>query len=109
MPVVQASPRLRPNPMDSSFIPQRAMNGPSVEGGQQLLIFRGRSREDAHNVIQAVRDNSVVVLDTGTAEPLEAQRLVDFVCGGMDGLDGQIFRIDETTFLLAPSHAQVTV
>jgi cell division inhibitor SepF len=83
------------------------MDGPTVAGFQPLLVFYPRHLTDAQRIIQAVRENQVVVLITRHAATEEAQRLIDYACGGMEALDGQVHRIDAETFLFAPAHARV--
>jgi cell division inhibitor SepF len=83
------------------------MDGPTVAGFQPLLVFYPRHFSEAQRIIQAVRENQVVLLVTRHAAAGEAQRLIDFACGGMEALDGQVHRIDAETFLFAPAQARV--
>jgi cell division inhibitor SepF len=83
------------------------MDGPTVAGGQRLLVLYPRQLEDAQRLIAAVKDNQAVVLNTSHAADGEAQRLIDFACGGMEALDAQVHRLDAETFLFAPGHAGV--
>lgn len=75
--------------------------------GQQLLVFRPQQLVDAQVLIQAVKDNQAVVLDASRADDGEAQRLIDFACGGMESIDGQVHRIDAETFLFSPAQGRV--
>lgn len=83
------------------------MNGSLLTGGQQLQVFRPRHLDDARELISAVRSNRAVVLDSSAIRHVEAQRLIDYVCGGMNALAGQSHRIDADTFLFTPGHARV--
>lgn len=83
------------------------MDGPTVVGGQQLLVFYPRRLDDARRVIAAVQGQEAVLLDTSHAAEGEAQRLIDFACGGMEALEGQVHRISAEVFLFAPAQAQV--
>jgi FtsZ-interacting cell division protein YlmF len=76
-------------------------------GGQRLLVIAPHRLEEAQQVIEAVRANQTVVLQAGNAEEGVAQRLIDFACGGMAAIDGQVHRIDAETFLFAPALARV--
>ena len=84
--------------MDNSSNPAR---------GQQLLVFRPQQLVDAQVLIQAVKGNQAVVLDASSADDGEAQRLIDFACGGMEAIDGQVHRIDAETFLFTPAQGRV--
>ena len=52
---------------------------------------------------RAVREQRTVVLQLDHLEPVEAQRVVDFVSGAIHALEGQSERLGETTFLFAPA------
>lgn len=83
------------------------MNGSPLTGGLKLQVFRPRHLDDARALITAVRHNQAVVLDSSSIRHVEAQRLIDYVCGGMNALSGQSHRIDADTFLFTPGHARV--
>lgn len=76
-------------------------------GGQRLLVIAPRRLEEAAQIIEAVRENQAVVLQSADAEEGVAQRLIDFACGAMAAIDGQVHRIDAQTFLFAPALARV--
>jgi cell division inhibitor SepF len=83
------------------------MNIPMAAGGQELLVFRPRELRDAEQILLSVRENRAVVLHTAEAGDGEAQRLIDFACGGMDAIGGQVHRIDAETFLFSPALVRV--
>ena len=78
------------------------MDIPMAAGGQELLVFHPHELRDAEAIILSVRENRAVVLSTAEAGDGEAQRLIDFACGGMEAIGGQVHRIDAETFLFAP-------
>ena len=83
------------------------MNIPMAAGGQELLVFRPRELRDAEQILLSVRENRAVVLHTAEAGDGEDQRLIDFACGGMEAIGGQVHRIDAETFLFAPALVRV--
>lgn len=68
----------------------------------QVTIVRCRRLEEAQLAVEAVRSRHCVVLQLDDAEPTEAQRIVDFLCGATSALDGSMDRIGEATFVCAP-------
>ena len=76
-------------------------------GGQDLLVFRPRDLRDAEQLIRSVREHRAVVLHTAESGDCEAQRLIDYACGGMEAIGGQVHRIDAETFLFAPARVRV--
>ena len=78
------------------------MDIPMASGGQELLVLRPQELRDAEQIIRSVQENLAVVLHTAEASDGEAQRLIDFACGGMEAIGAQVHRIDAETFLFAP-------
>jgi cell division inhibitor SepF len=75
--------------------------------GARLLVFHPRQLEDAQALIRAVKAYQTVVLNASSADVGEAQRLIDFACGGMEAIDGQTHRIDAEMFLFTPASGRV--
>jgi FtsZ-interacting cell division protein YlmF len=89
-----------------SFLPA-AMDSATSSSGAQLLVFHTRQLEDSQTPIRAVKANQTVVLNASATDAGEAQRLIDFACGGMEAIDGQTHRIDAETFLFTPASGRV--
>ena len=83
------------------------MDNSTPSRGARLLVFHPRQLEDAQDLIRAVKANQTVVLNASSADVGEAQRLIDFACGGMEAIDGQTYRIDAETFLFTPARGRV--
>jgi cell division inhibitor SepF len=75
--------------------------------GRQVLVLTPRSFHDARTVIEAVRDNRTVLVNSAWLEDSPGQRLIDFVCGGIAAICGQVHRIAEEVFLFAPASVRV--
>jgi cell division inhibitor SepF len=73
----------------------------------EVLVLTPRSFNDARLVIEAVRANRMVLVNSGWLEDSPGQRLIDFACGGMAAICGQVHRIAEEVFLFAPAAALV--
>jgi cell division inhibitor SepF len=80
---------------------------PHAANGTQVLVFTPRSVQDARRVIQAVQARHTVLVNAAWLEDGPGQRLIDFVCGGIAALCGQVHRIAEEVFLFAPAAAVV--
>jgi hypothetical protein len=81
----------------------------STDASPGMLVFAADRFGDVEAVIAAVRGGRTVVLNVAGLPAATAQRLVDFVCGGITAMDGQVQRLGEEVFLLAPALAQVEV
>jgi len=73
-----------------------------AHGFQQVEVIHCRGFDDAQAIAIAVRERRTVVLQLDQLDPLEAQRVVDFVSGAVHALEGQSERLGEATFLFAP-------
>ena len=76
-------------------------------GGQRVLVMAPRHLKEAQQIIEAVHENQTVLVQAGDAEDGVAQQLIDFACGGMAAIDGQVHRINAETFLFSPGQARV--
>ncbi len=72
-----------------------------------VLVLTPRSFHDARRVIEAVRDNRTVLVNSAWLEDSPGQRLIDFACGGITAICGQVHRIAEEVFLFAPAAVRV--
>jgi FtsZ-interacting cell division protein YlmF len=76
-------------------------------GGQELLVFRPRDLGDAEQLIRSVRENRAVVRHTAEACAGEAQRLIDYACGGIEAIGVQVHRVDAESFLFATAQVRL--
>lgn len=74
----------------------------AAQGFQQVEVVHCRGFDDAAPVAWAVREGRTVVLQLERLDPIEAQRVVDFVSGAVHALGGQSQRLGLTSFLFAP-------
>ncbi|WP_087066821.1 cell division protein SepF [Cyanobium sp. NIES-981] len=68
----------------------------------EVVVFHPLHFEDAQEIVQAVRELKTVVVNAGSMDRAEAQRLIDFVAGGVSAIDGQAECLDAVTFVFAP-------
>ena len=69
----------------------------------EVVVMTPAHFEDAPLALKAVQELKTVVLHLGSMDPVEAQRVIDFVSGGVFAIDGQSERLGETVFLFAPA------
>ena len=81
--------------------------GSATGCGNRMLVFTPRSFHDARRVIEAVRAEQTVLVNAAWLEDSPGQRLIDFVCGGIAAMCGQVHRVAEEVFLFAPAAVRV--
>ena len=75
----------------------------------ELVLIRAKHVEEGCRAVLEVRSQKTVLLDLSGMDNPQAQRTTDFVCGGIETLDGGQHRLDEHVFLFTPSGIQVTL
>lgn len=69
----------------------------------ELVVWHPTSFDDGAAIVAAVRERRTVVVHAGLMERAEAQRLIDFVAGGVSAMDGRGESLDALTFVFVPS------
>lgn len=76
----------------------------------EVIVYEPTNFGQAVEVIKYLKKGSSVVLNVTKLEesdPVNSQRLIDFVCGGVFALDGSQKRIGEGVFLLVPNSVNI--
>ncbi|WP_049945516.1 cell division protein SepF [Candidatus Stoquefichus massiliensis] len=66
------------------------------------IIYKLRSYSEAVEVLDQLQAGYRVILDIENVERTEAQRVIDFLCGGIYIINGQIQQINSFTYLCLP-------
>lgn len=85
-----------------------AMDVPFGNWSPEVVVFTPSCFEDATEAVLAVQHLKTVVLHLEQLEPQEAQRIIDFVSGGVYAIDGQSERLGDSVFLFAPSIVSIS-
>jgi|TARA_B100000073_G_scaffold325467_1_gene309276 cell division inhibitor SepF len=85
------------------------MNQFTPEPSQELLLIRPKNVTEGMGAVLAVRSHKTVVLDLSVIDNGQAQRIADFVSGGVSAVDGKEHRLGDQVFLFAPAGVQVTL
>ena len=84
------------------------MESPFGSWSPEVVVLCPACFEDAAEAVLAVQHLKTVVLHLEALEPEEAQRIIDFVSGGVYAIDGQSERLGDSVFLFAPSIVNIT-
>lgn len=88
--------------MSSLLLYGTAMQSPFGDWLPEVVVFHPIGFEDAQAIVEAVRELKTAVVHAGAMDRAEAQRLIDFVAGGVCAIDGQAECLDALTFVFAP-------
>lgn len=73
----------------------------------EIVIVEPSSFNDVPEVIQALRNQQMVVLNLTQMDFEEAQRSIDFLAGGILMFNGTVEKIDQKIFLFAPCNTEI--
>ncbi len=74
----------------------------------QVFVIKPQDISHAQTVTQYLKEGNLVVINMEGIEIHTAQRIIDFIGGACDALDGSIQGISNNIFIAAPSNIAVT-
>lgn len=72
-----------------------------------VQIVRPKLIEDATFICDYLQENKICIINMVDAEPNMAQRIADWLAGVCYALNGQVERIDNYIFVMAPESAKI--
>jgi cell division inhibitor SepF len=73
----------------------------------EIYTVLANSYEDSLEIAARYRDGVSVIVNMGAMSEAECKRLVDFLCGLKEGLEGNLRRVTPKVFLITPNHVGV--
>jgi cell division inhibitor SepF len=73
-----------------------------------VQIVRPKVIEDATFICDHLQENKICIINMVDAEPNMAQRIADWLAGVCYALNGQVERIDNYIFVMAPESAKIS-
>lgn len=70
----------------------------------EVVVASPESFEEAREISQHIKDNKPVIINLEFVEHGIAQRITDFLCGCCCAMDGNIQRIADKIFMIAPDN-----
>ncbi len=83
------------------------METPFGDWWHEIIVSSPIAFAEALDAVKAVRQQRTVLLNLSGLDPALAQRIADFVAGGVDALDGHMHRMGDQVFLFSPSLVDV--
>ena len=79
----------------------------SAATGNMLKVVKPRNYDDGPAIAGYLMDGYTVVMDIEGLERAAAMRLIDFLLGALEVLDGEFRRVTKTTLVLSPRSGEV--
>lgn len=94
--------RETPKPRASTPRPRRSSEM------SEIVTLDPQSYADAKEVAASYRSGVPVIVNIGSMSEADAKRMLDFMIGLKEGLEGHLRRVTPKVFLLSPSNVTVT-
>ncbi|MBE6013014.1 cell division protein SepF [Anaeropeptidivorans aminofermentans] len=102
-------PRLAPErARGTSNIRSLSSNVVDLHRKSQIDIVLPKNIEDARDVIDNTKSDIISVVNLEGVDGADAQRIADFLSGSVDALDGNIRRLSNDMFVIAPRGVEIT-
>lgn len=73
----------------------------------KVVVMQPVKFEDAQDICEHLKNRKPVVINLEDVERDEAQRIIDFLSGSVFALDGNIQKVSNSIFLVAPSNVDL--
>lgn len=80
----------------------------SAATGNMLKVVKPHNYDDGPAIAGYLMDGYTVVMNIEELERSAAMRLIDFLLGALEVLDGEFRRVTKTTLVLSPRSGEVT-
>ena len=99
-------------PQKTPLAPSRertaALNPTANTPQKQFSVMKPTSFEDSSSIVDVLRNGKAIIVNFEGANPALSQRIMDFVCGCIYTIDGQILQISGFIFIVAPKDMDIT-
>jgi cell division inhibitor SepF len=100
----------RQEPVSSTSRPARVVNPRPRRGSNdvaEIFTIEPKSYEEAPLVADHYRSGIPVIVNMGEMSEVDSRRMLDFMLGLKEGLEGHMRRVTPKVFLLTPTHVAV--
>lgn len=99
-------------PQKTPFAPAKdrtaALNPTANAPQKQFSVMKPTSFEDSSSIVDVLRNGKAIIVNFEGSNPAISQRIMDFVCGCIYTIDGQILQISGYIFIVAPKDMDIT-
>ena len=81
---------------------------PMTNKNYEVVVFEPRAYNEAVTIIDALKERKTVILNLQLLDKEQSQRIVDFLCGCTQALEGNQRKIGEFVFIFTPSNINLT-
>ena len=82
--------------------PVAAPHAPEAPRDAGVALLKPRGYQDGPDIVRYLKSGCGTVLNIEDVDATEAQRLIVFLLGALEAMDGELKRVNKTTFALSP-------
>lgn len=76
--------------------------------GYEVIVSEPRSYEDSIGLIKHLKDRKTVIVDLHLLDKEQGTRIVDFLCGATQALEGNQQKIGDSVFIFTPVNVNLS-
>lgn len=85
-----------------------SLNAAANSPQKQFSVMKPTSFEDSSSIVDVLRNGKAIIVNFEGFSPAISQRIMDFICGCIYTIDGQILQISGYIFIVAPKDVDIT-
>ena len=78
------------------------------KSNHEVVVFEPRAYNESISIVEALKERKTVILNLQLLDREQSQRIVDFLCGCTNALDGNQRKIGEFVFIFTPNNINLT-
>ncbi|MCX4317296.1 MAG: cell division protein SepF, partial [Lachnospiraceae bacterium] len=80
----------------------------TTQKGMEVCIMKPDSFEDSQDICDMLLSGRAVVVNLEGFDPLEAQRIMDFISGSVYAISGKLHQISKYIFIFSPDSIDIS-
>lgn len=78
------------------------------DASSKISLYEPRIFSDAKAIVQQVLSGEAVIVNFGSIDETQARRIIDFMSGAAEAIEGDVTRIGERIFLFTPKSFKIS-
>ena len=97
-----------PRSPESSYVPRISRNVKRTQDASEIEIYKAKTFSDAQVVCDSLASGVAIIVSFDELNTEDSQRIMDFICGTIYVLQGNIHTISDKIYLFSPNDVEVS-
>lgn len=85
-----------------------AMDGRNSDDVAKIIVFEPRIYSDVKEIVNEILDGNAALVNFSSIDNAQSMRIVDYLAGAAQSVDGSVQRIGESIFLATPHNFEIS-